>query len=242
MKIAAVTAFDYPGYQKYGKRCLESLQKFWPTPVHVFYEEHKPEIADYKFIYHDRGLDQDLQVFRADWEHSPMANGMVGNKVSYRYEAVRFCNKVFCVTSPLRPDDLDWWIWIDADTVCTKPIQIDEIFFRETLRSEAVASYLGRKDWDHSECGFVAYNLRKGGNQFLSAFRHAYVTGAIFSLEQWHDSFVFDVLRMEFEKRGHKFHNISEGLPGLDVWPQTILGEYMTHFKGHAAKEEARLG
>jgi len=236
MKIAACTAFDYPGYQKYGKACLESMAKFWPTPVHVFYQDHLPEIADYKFIYHDRGQDEDLQVFKGEWDASPLANGVVGNKISYRWEAVKFANKVFSLTSPLRPDDLDWWIWIDADTICKQPI--NESMFVSVLKEEVVASYLGRADWDHSECGFVAYNLRKGGAQFLSAFRQAYITGAIFNLEQWHDSFVFDALRKQFEGHGHKFHNISEGVPGLDVWPQTILGEYILHKKGPAAKND----
>lgn len=236
MKISAVTAFDYPGYQQYGKACLESLQKYWPYPVHVFYEEHKPDIADYKFVYHDRGLDQELQVFKGEWGASPIANGIMGNKINYRYEAVKFCNKVFCVTSPLRPDDLDWWVWIDADTVMTRSVEPE--LMEQTLKPDVVASYLGRKDWDHSECGFVAYNLRRAGDQFLAAFRQAYVTNALFNLEQWHDSYVFDVIRKEFERHGHKFHNISEGVPGLDVWPQTILGKYMIHYKGPKGKAE----
>jgi spore coat protein CotF len=50
-------------------------------------------------------------------------------------------------------------------------------------------------------------------------------------LPEWHDSYVFDVVRKEFNS--FKCNNLSENIDGLNVWENTILGEYMIHNKGN---------
>lgn len=103
------------------------------------------------------------------------------------------------------------------------------------IPEDCLLSYLGRNMPWTSECGFVGYNSRR----FLQAFRSMYVTGDIFKLDEWHDSFVFDHLRTHW-KHGGYFHNISRDVGDKHVWPDSILGVRMKHLKGPARKRHGR--
>lgn len=225
MKHIACTSFSPKGYEVYGKKFLETFLEYWPIEIAVFYEGQKPGITDSRVSYFDLLEDSEFRAFQGEY-------GYFQGK-DYRFMATKFSPKVFAKTSSLRPK-CDWWVWIDADVVTTKTI--DDRFFKETCPAGFTGSYIGRKDWDHSECGFVSYNLNVGGKEFLEDFRQLYVTGSLFSLQQWHDSFAFDWLREQNEN--NLFKNLAEGIGGTHPWPNTILGEYMTHFKGPVAKVE----
>ena len=224
MKYIACTSFSPKGYEVYGKKFLETFLEFWPIDIAVFYEGQKPDISDSRIIYHDLLEDMEFRAFQDEY-------GYFSGK-DYRFMATKFSPKVFAKTS-IRPE-CDWYIWVDADVVTTR--KIDERFFNETCPGGFTGAYLGRKDWDTSECGFVPYNLNLGGGEFLDKFRRIYTTGELFSLPQWHDSFVFDHLREQNVNLW--FKNLSENVSGNHVWPNTILGEYMIHNKGPVAKVE----
>ena len=60
----------------------------------------------------------------------------------------------------------------------------------------------------------------------------------IFYEKEWHDSYIFDVVRLNLEKKNCKNFNISElGLKKtndvLNVFDNSILGDHMIHFKGN---------
>jgi hypothetical protein len=60
--------------------------------------------------------------------------------------------------------------------------------------------YLGRKG-KYSECGLYSMNLRSANVQaFLKEFQRYYdqAEQGIFTLAEWHDSFVFDAVRHKF--------------------------------------------
>ncbi|RJO72849.1 MAG: hypothetical protein C4523_02440 [Myxococcales bacterium] len=213
----------------------------WPIPITVFYEHKKPDFEHEKVSYIDLMADEDLIFFLIDHEWESAANGIQWDDsgkpfANYRYQACKFARKIYALTSP-RMEDSDWLIWLDADIETHK--DIDDRFFAETCKKEFVASYLGRADWHHSECGFVAYNINKRGDDFLARMRDIYNSGELFDLDEWHDSFVFDHVRKKCEESGLKFLNLSAGVPGNHVWPNTILGEYMSHNKGPELKERA---
>lgn len=238
MSYAVCTSFNDEGYNLYGKPFLESYFKHWSVPLHVFYEGTKP--VERGPVYHDLLADRDLQKFLSEYGKNPRANGVVGKKdgklvVDYRFQAIKFAKKVFAVTSPCRPD-VDWWIWLDADTITTDTV--DEQFLEEVCPEGFAASYLGRKEWPHSECGWVAYSKRYEDG-FLKRFREVYTSGVVFSFMEWHDSFIFDAVRKEYEARGHWFYNLSPNAKGLDAWGASPLSEVMTHNKGPQAKKEA---
>lgn len=152
----------------------------------------------------------------------------------YRMDYRRFSFKVFAIHQAMTfalEQNKEYLIWADADIIFKKPINN----FEPWLPKDQVVSYLGRKDWDHSECGFMIFNLKKGGKEFLNRMISMYINDEVLTLKQWHDSFVFDKIIEEFNKANEKdvFLNITDGIAGRDVFDISTLAEFMEHKKGN---------
>lgn len=225
MNRVALTTFSPEGYHVYGRSFIETFIRYWPIPLVCFVQGEAPSWKPDGVTYIDLEADPEYRAFIKDHEDNPVAHGFRHGRIDYRYQAVKFSHKVFAQTSPERPP-CDQWIWIDADVDTVR--KIDNRFFEEACPPDVIASHLGRKDWHHTECGFMAYNIPKA-DPFLRRFREIYLTGEVFALPEWHDSFVWDVVRKEV---GGEFRNLSQEISGIHVWPFTILGQYMFHAKG----------
>lgn len=224
---SVVTSFSPNGYEVYGRRFVESFLKFWPADVSltVVGEGDRYDDLPERVIYRDLLQDPDWVMFYARHWDRPKAQ-------SYRHEAVKFARKVFAYTAT--PFNADYLIWIDGDVETFAPVT-DE-FLAAVCRPDICASYLGRKDWDHSELGWCAWSRVASGPVFLRDIRRMYSTDEIFDLPQTHDSYVWDRVRERYEKGGLKFLNLSANATGLDVWDQSPLGQVMKHAKGMKAK------
>jgi len=128
--------------------------------------------------------------------------------------------------------------------------KIDEKFLKAVCPGFSYqCSYLGRDrqswgdDRSHSECGFVAYNIITGSNKILDYMKFLYMSGLIFGLPEWHDSYVFDVVRNGIAASGYQCNDLAKDVHlscgDINVYPKTILGEYSIHNKGPLAKIEA---
>jgi hypothetical protein len=182
----------------------------------------------------------DLQAFIKRHQNNPMAHGKAGPpdvfnpKKQFRWDAVRFCYKVYAKAAAANMINSGWMIWIDADTVTHSAVTMN--FLRSVCPPSCFASYLGRGEKYHSECGWVAYNLDAlECRQFIKDFVNMYNTDAIFQQREWHDSYIFDVLRKQFQQRC-KFHNLNpsyddKGLAG-HPFINSALGAVMDHVKG----------
>src|SRR3990167_11454886 len=213
---AVVTTFSKEGFNAYGVKFLNTFLNFWKDiPIHVYWEGDDYPGQHPNIIWHNLNLDKDRAAFI---KRHP------GEETDYRQAAKRFCHKVFALTDPERLKiDVDTWIWLDADVKTIAPV--DKAFLDSVCPKGFVGSYLGRKDWPHSECGFVSYR-GKDGRKFLAMLRHLYVSDELFKLPETHDSFAFDRLR---EGLKGKWHNISEGVPGMHVWDDCPLRQKMKH-------------
>ena len=236
--IEFVTSLSKQGYDQYGKEFFKSYKKYVDKPLHVFSEDKIPE-GDFKF--HDLNLDTSRMSFIRDFGHMPAANGVIGKKGGklvgdYRWQAIRFCNKIFAITN--RIPKVDWWIWIDADVVWKK--KPDKAFWDAVTPNDKLITYIDRNDWG-PECGFVAYRV---GHPVMVAFlreiRKIYATGEVFALPEWHDSYVFgQLLHGAYHGWDAMFVNLAEKhMDEMHPWPKTILGKYCDHYKGPEAKEE----
>ena len=165
---------------------------------------------------HDSLQDIELVEFLA---HAPK------DTQDYRWKVQKFAYKVFALTNPVYKK-YDLWIWLDADTETIRPV--DDALF-DAMKGNV--NYLGREDWHTSECGWVAY---RDASRFLERFREMYVSGEIYEHNETHDSYIFDRVREEVPM---DYNNLSEGVPGLHVWDDTILGKYMKHYKGPLRKK-----
>lgn len=226
-----VTSYSDEQWNVYAKDMLDSCGEYLRLP----------EANLIPFDHERLKQDKELLRFLATWSDKPFAHGEMADKTyNYRHQAIRFAFKVFAYTLPHNTENLtdhDWLIWLDADTRFTAPVTIE--WLREVCPDGYMGSYIGRKDWDHSECGWVAFSMRYHGREFLEKMRLMYTADLLFGLPQWHDSYVFDVVRQSMElKYGSRWFNLAEGIGGNHPWPETKLGEVLVHHKGPAAKKK----
>lgn len=240
MSIAVITTFPNNCFDVYGKQMIQSFVEFWPNEIPLLIN------LDDNLLH-----DQVKQMLRPQdqvatgWEnvHADFVNRNAAKESStdYRKQAVRFCHKVFTIKKVLdaaRSDALRYLVWMDADVITTRKVTLDEI--RECLPKDGDAvSYLGRKDWEHSECGWLAFDLQNGGEQIIDYMIGGYISDAVFNQEQWHDSWVFDQIFREQPQL--KRTNLTADKPGMDIWPHSPMGKWSTHYKGPMAKQQLAM-
>jgi len=244
-----VTTFNTKGLQQYGQVMIDSFDRFWPrsVPLMIYAESCQPAVSSDRIHVKDLLVAcPDLVEFKSRHANDPIANGLVARDTSvpfrdnqFKWDAVRFSHKVFAVIHACANLDSDWVIWLDADTKTFSPIP--QNFLNGICDPAAMACYLGRREKYHSECGWVAYNRRHLDlRSFMDRWRDLYMTGDLFNLREYHDSYVFDVLRKDFQiLRRTQFTNISPELPGKGPGHPFIasrLGLYMDHMKGAKRK------
>jgi len=251
--LTFISSMNYKLYEQYGRRFLSSwLDKAGNNIELVICFEGAGLEAVRDEFESDRikivSLSSDLLTrFRGIYSQFSEARGIVlrqdeqkriSSTYNYRYDAVRFAFKIFAIQQTLQERNVqNNFAWIDSDIVCVKDFQENDlnIFFPS---NEFLASYLGREAFPlpnpHSECGFVAYNYgHKDTANFIKDFLNLYIYGDIFSLKEWHDSFVFDVVRRDYQTRGMSFFNLSEAFPDADhPFMLSGLSEYFDHLKG----------
>jgi hypothetical protein len=193
--------------------------------------DHQSFIRKFGSLYEARG-------FRMNF----LENKEIQLAYDYRFDAVRFSFKIFSILQAI--DELtptDHFAWIDADVRCIKHFGVDDLlkFFPD---ENNLMSYLGRNfplvD-PYSECGFLGFNSKHPlVRDFLNSMGNIYSSGEIFSHHQWHDSWIWDQVRLEFQSRNVLFKNIS-GLAFETHHPfiNCDLGLFFDHLKGPQRKQ-----
>jgi hypothetical protein len=213
LKIAVVTTFHEKGLKEYGQRMIDTFCQNWPGEVtlHIYPEKCNPAIANHSHVtITDLESVKELTSFKERWKDVPKANGDVSQDPirskrkdagkGFKWHAVRFAHKVYAIFDCARTTDADILIWMDADTVCHSPISMLDL--NRMIPANSDLCYLGRKG-KYSECGLYSMNLRSPVvREFLTEFQKFYddAESGIFTLAEWHDSFVFDAVRIKFPK------------------------------------------
>lgn len=249
MTYTIITTFHAAGMSQYGQTMIDTFDRHWPKDIDlvVYAENCQPSIPSSRIKVLDLlSVSKDLVKFKTRHANNPVANGLVAKDTqipfkdnAFKWDAVRFSHKVFAVIHACKTISSDWIIWLDADTKTFADVPDD--FLGSICDPGAMACYLGRREKYHSECGWVAYNRNHPDLQsFVDRWRDLYVTDDLFRLREYHDSFVFDVLRKDFQAvRGTHFANISPESPGKGPGHPFIaskLGQYMDHMKGAKRK------
>jgi len=233
MNIAVITTLNKKLYKQYGHKFFETYN--WPFDLFV-YSEDMLDIPNQSLIV--RSLFDEVpecEEFVLRNKDKPVEDNANG----FLQDAVRFCYKVYAYTDYLmNNEDYDGIICIDADSVFYNPIDIEWIK-KHIHRDDTMMSYLGRGK-NYSECGFLYFNMKhKDTKSYVSRVRSMYDTDQLYELIEKHDSFIWDYVRKEFEKRGTKNHNIGDGRPG-HVQARSILGTVYDHIKGPKRKKLLR--
>ena len=241
-------------YEQYGKTFLEEFNKFAKHDVKLlnifekldnssfdtdkvkninFEDEiHKKFLKYFGNLYEASGL----KLMKILNENGKTKIDLVNN---FRFNAIKFSYKVFAINYSLKfLSDEDFLIWTDADLRCKREFSSNDMVKFMPEENELM-SYLGRTEFPlgrpYSECGFLGFNIRHPQfKDFIGRMVEVYKTGEIFSHEEWHDSWIWDQVRREFEKKGFLFKNISGPVYQKVEHPfvNCELGKFFDHLKG----------
>lgn len=245
--VNVVTTMHRGGYEQYGREMVRSFLQHWPSNVRLTIYAEDFEVAETSEKLEVLDLHQmcpELLAFKKA-NQEPWQKGFTGssvgkearvkltNKYNFKFDGVKFSNKVFAYCKEASRTDARYLVWLDADTVTLKPVPADFI----ASLGDTFVEYLGRR-YTHSECGFMRFDLHHpNAQQFFKAMQAMYETGEIYTLNEWHDSFVFDVVRSVLSATGTiDEHSISSYDVSRHPFVNSVLGTYMDHLKGDQRK------
>ena len=260
MKIEVVTTFHQEGLEVYGQRFLDSFAKnVDPAIKLVVYAEDCTPVnpnPDQIRILDAREHLPRLNAFKENWKNEPKANGKCpfperrprDYHKEFKWHAIRFANKVYAVFDAAEKTEADWIVWLDADTYVHSPISGQQ--FEGLLPNDAWITYVGRGKGSQTwpECGFYGLNLRHGSaRSFLGEFERYYedANNGIFTLDEWHDSFVFGHILDKMRSTHPGGYDYSADLyltqaktgGGGHPFINCILGTWFDHMKGGRKNE-----
>jgi len=241
--LAVCTTFPNDAWPVYARLALETFAQNWPKDTQLF-------------VFLDDGtLKNDVVATlapRADASHVSVGKGAAHDAFldrnacrdsdrDFRFQACRFSHKIAALKAAL--DQIEQapappaLLWLDADVITTAPITY-EWLAQFMPQGDARFSYLGRDQFQYSECGFIGFAPGPERRAFIDDFWSLYESDALFLQTQWHDSWLFDRLREQ--RPTEQFQNIAAGVGGIHVWLNTRLIERLDHWKGPVAKQMKR--
>lgn len=252
-----VTSFNEEGYHEYAKHMLESVAEKWnPEHFKLIAYYHDFDIGTVSTPSCDSISFRNLNHVEEMIEYRnrmKIHDGTEGGKMPYnwRLDAIKWCHKVYAMTDLAFemmeadekfmlgggiPNEDNWLIWIDADTVASKRLDVNQV--KKWLPNQSDLVHLGRKDVDYSETSFMGFNLSShNACSLLADLRGCYTIGETVAYREWHDGFIFERLLNIYKAHGMVTNNLSENATGLAAFDQSPLSEYFKHFKGNRKKE-----
>lgn len=258
MSLAFVSTMNQKLYDLYGKRFVDEFAIYADKNIKLFIifegkipeeiikksnnilvipllnEKHNQFFKFFGSLYEARGLK--VRMIQENGQQK------INVSSDYKFDAIRFSFKPFSIQQSLDylPNDLDYLIWTDADLRCKKNF-IEKDLLDFLPENQQLMSYLGRKN-SYSECGFLGFNLKHPEFfNYINRVINIYITGEIFSLQEWHDSWIWDHVRMEFEEKNNLFKNISgKGFEHHHPFINSGLEKFFDHLKGPVRKKEGQ--
>lgn len=251
--ITVVTTFHQEGLELYGQRFLDSFTKHVDPKIKliVYAENCNPVVNDSRItVLNSATVLPKLTKFKETWGNDPKANGKCPFPErrprdwhkEFKWDAIRFSNKVYAVFDACTRS-IDWCVWMDADTYVHSDWSYED--FSNLLEDDKWITYVGRGKGSQTwpECGFYGLNLNNETCLlFLEKFEEYYENAqtGIFSLDEWHDSYVFGTILKEFENTDDNTLDYSANIynrtaktgGGGHPLINTELGKWIDHLKG----------
>jgi len=243
---AFVSTCSREGWKEYGEKFVLSFLEHYPVSTRLYmYVDFKTSVKDERVIYRDIGECQGIDRFQGNIQNLYFAQGkkvvldthQQAHNPQIIWNARKFAYKVFSVEHCVLNSREDVITWVDADTIAFEPIEL--AFISSLIPPYCMLNYLGRAG-KYTECGYVSYNKQHPlCRNFVRNFADLFRSGAIFALKEWHDSYVFDLLRYAYEKSCSVInYNISHAEMDHDhVFINSRLGKYLDHLKGPRKSE-----
>ena len=237
MNIKTVTTFNNKLYNEYAHRFIQTYN--WPFNLIVYSEDN---VQNLESIQHNNTF-TDIPQCKQFVDRNSNREVPALNLDTFKYDAVRFCYKVYVYTHEIikqAKQGTDGLICIDADSVFYNPIDLN--WMKEHIhRDDCMMTYLGRPNY--SECGYLYFNLKHPETiNYAQAVQDMYNTDSLYNEKEYHDSWIWDVVRVRFEnERGVKNYNIGDEQVG-HVQCRSVLGQVYDHTKGPRRKQTGRSG
>jgi hypothetical protein len=255
-EIIVLTTFHQPGLDTYGQRFLDSFAQRVDKRIKllVYAENCNPVNPDPEQITILDAVKElpKLNAFKERWANIDKANGIPPDDIKarrprdwhkkFKWDAIRFANKTYAVYDACTRSK-DWCVWMDADTFVHSNWSYDQ--FKELLPNDKWITYVGRGKGSQTwpECGFYGMNMKHPVCiEFLKEFERMYedADNGIFTLEEWHDSFVFGHILNGMKKDCPHVHDYSENIyvntaktgGGGHPLINSDLGKWIDHMKG----------
>ena len=245
--FSAVTTFNIKKHL-YGLEMINSFFVNWPDEIKLTAFIENASLIDDSLVKH--------KIFIKEYHQNiPEYNRFLKtykDKEKYtddfRFNVFRFAHKVYAIATALKNIKTKYLIWLDADIKTYKKLPLT--FLNTLVDENSYLSYLGRtnisiKHLNYSECGFLIFNTEHLINSvFWQDMMKMYDGGQLFLEKEWHDSYIFDVVRKNLEKtKNLKNINISDfGLVNLKdsehVFVLSVLGRFMDHKKGNRKNQK----
>lgn len=236
MKIEVVTTFGPDDWNKHASRMVSSFLKNWPEEVNLnlYYDApaNFPKSPRLRTFPHNH---PDLYAFKTN-HRSRKWRGWAEAGYNYRYDVVKFCHKPFAIwdfmCNTAYGSAADWVMWLDADTFTHTKVTQEAL---QRMIPDGDFHYLGRT-WKYSECGWMMFHPVRA-RPLITGVVDLYRSGRFRNEREWHDSWLFDVVRARLEKEGTlKAVSLSKHLTrekgGGHPLINTFLGDYFDHLKG----------
>lgn len=245
MTVHVVTTCNADGWDRYGRRMVETFEKYWANDINLtLYAEgfSPPQTMEISV----RRLPVWFEKWKASLAKEASAHGRDRRKnrrrqeYDYRFDCVRFGHKVAALTDialDLPDDHIDLLICCDADTLTHRPVE--EVWLKE-LASESYMAWLYRTH-SYPECGFMMFNAKhRAHTLFMQRLQHIYRYKNVFMLRETHDSYVIQQIAKHCVEEG--LFETPKSLSGRaerthHPFKYGPLGTRMAHLKG-AEKNE----
>lgn len=233
--IEVVTSFSSAGFTEYGEKFMATFLFYWPHEVrlHVYYEQQQPPgFQDERLIYTDLlALPSTVNDFVIQYG-AMIEKRKADARKPFLFDATKFCRKVFAVEHAASQTKVEKLYWLDADMVTFAPVTVE--FLEGLLPDGYYMSSLQRANY-HDEVGFMGFRTAHMANkEWMTRYAGMYRDGKFLQEREWHDGYLFGVLRRKMEAEGKfKSFNLSPGAPrGGHPWLMSPLATCLDHKKG----------
>jgi hypothetical protein len=228
--FTVLTTCNARGWQQYGRRMVETFDKFWPAdiPFYLYAEDFQPD--------HHRPIVRQLPgwltKFKARHAEDRRAHGMVGGGYNFKFDCVRFAHKVAAVTDAALSLETDVLIWADSDIV-THAL-VDRDWLLSLFPPGPYIAWLDRDD-RHHECGFYMLRCSHPAHRALTErWRRLYDSDEVLGFAQTQDCYVQQQLIVQAEREGMVTTHSLSGEARTHGHPliNGPLGSRLDHLKG----------
>lgn len=233
MNLEVITSFNQRYYDLIGHASVATWLELWPKELSLTcYTEEMSLSGDDRII--QIGYDQ-LPPGYYRFQNSELKSR---NKV--------FAKKAYCVIHALLHSKADWVLWLDADVLTTKAIDLQ--LLKSLMPNDVLSMFLGvnytsTKDgklgnWLVPETGIFSVNRKHPKfDTFLAEYKRRYDSMDSEGLRRFYDNDVFGVA---IQKAAASCNDLCAGLgkPYSTPLKHTVLGPYLHHYKAKHSKND----